>query len=113
MATSSLDYNLPRPVCFAELTAISLANALSVVLGRARVIHLYSTCLPGQCLSQDKTDFRYGSKADFLGKTADAPRHRHLQAAVGEIVRNGKNPSTSERNRNRVVLPWLGCVQFV
>jgi hypothetical protein len=59
-----------------------------------------------------------GSKSLLLGKDrferkADAPSHRHLQAAVGEIVRNGKNPSTSERNRNRVVLQRLGCVQSV
>jgi hypothetical protein len=35
------------------------------------------------------------------------------QVAVREIERNGKNPSTSDRNRNRVVLPRLGCAQSV
>ena len=54
----------------------------------------------------------------FFGTTADVRSWRKAGirhgidvclVEVGEIERNGKNPSTSDRNRNRVVLPRLGC----
>ena len=64
--------------------------------------------------SERKPVFRYTQRrkaleTDRFWRKAEAPNHRDLQATVGEIVRNGKNPSTSELNRNRVVLQQLGC----
>jgi hypothetical protein len=57
------------------------------------------------CCQLDGLYDRFWRKAD-LRHDIDV-----CQVAVGEIERNGKNPSTSDRNRNRVILPRLGCVQ--
>ena len=95
MATSSLDYKLPQAVLLRRIDCYFFGQrAVGSLKSGASSISILLASQANACLTQDKTDFRYGSKAYFLGerfqRNADAPSHRHLQATVGEIARTAK-----------------------